>query len=97
MDQAHTGHGRDEMTDLHADFQYADDIWQIALEFEFGVSASDKRYTMEGRGEPGSPLRKAWEAREAARSAWDADRRARQMNAELPEATRDVLKLKGMI
>lgn len=34
--------------------------------------------------------------------AWRADasgaaHRARQMNAELPEATRDVLKLKGMI
>jgi hypothetical protein len=27
----------------------------------------------------------------------EIDRRARQMNAELPEATRDVLKLKGMI
>lgn len=31
---------------------------------------------------------------------WDrqsAEQRARQMNAELPEATRDMLKLKGMI
>lgn len=78
-------------------FQYADDIWQIALEFEFGVSASDKRYAPEGRGNPGSDLRKAYDAREAARAAWEAERRARQMNAELPEDQGAVLRLKGMI
>ena len=46
--------------------QQADDIWQIALEFAFGVRASDMRYQPEGRGEPGTKLHDAWKARDAA-------------------------------
>lgn len=56
-------------------FQHADDIWQIALEFEFGVAASDMRYTEAGRGKPGTKLREAYDARAAASQAWHATRR----------------------
>ena len=52
--------------------QEADDIWQIELEFVFGVCASDMRYQPEGRGEPGTKLNAAWKAREAALRAYHA-------------------------
>jgi hypothetical protein len=53
-------------------FQRADDIWQIALEFKWGVRAGDMRYTDEARGEEGSDLRKAYDDRAAAQAAWNA-------------------------
>jgi hypothetical protein len=57
--------------DAYAAFVLADDIWQIALECRFGVAASDVRYIPAGKGEPGSDLRKAYEARESARIEWE--------------------------
>lgn len=63
--------------DAYETFQMADDIWQIALEFEFGVNASDRRYTIEGRGVDGSKLRAAYDARMAAMRAYEAERDAR--------------------
>lgn len=57
-------------------FQLADDIWQIALEYEFGVRASNMRYTDQGRGAEGSKLRAAYDARVKAHDDWQAARKA---------------------
>jgi hypothetical protein len=49
-------------------FHAADSSWQAALEATFGSpsAAVEARYSPAGRGEPGSPLRTAFEARRAA-------------------------------
>lgn len=52
--------------------QLADDEWQRQLEAAFGRHAGDARYDDRGRGEPGTPLRRAYDEREAARLAWEA-------------------------
>lgn len=57
-------------------FLHADETWQTALVVRFGSMrrAADARYTAAGRGEPGSALRIAFEARHAAYAAWCAAR-----------------------
>lgn len=52
-------------------FQLADDAWSASLRRTFGKQASDVRYTRAGHGFPGSALRVAYNAREAARIAWE--------------------------
>ena len=51
-----------------AAFHTADSIWQAALEATFGSpsAAVGARYSPAGHGEPGSPLRTAFETRRAA-------------------------------
>lgn len=68
-------------TDLMRAFEVADDIWQIALEFEFGINAADMRYRLEGRGAEGSKLRAAYDARMAAMRAYEAAREAARVSA----------------
>lgn len=51
-------------------FQAADDVWSIELQLTFGKEAGQARYEARGRGEEGSALRAAHDAREAARNAW---------------------------
>ncbi len=48
----------------------ADKRWSSILLTTFGKQAGDKRYTRQGRGEPGSELRKAYDAFCAARDSW---------------------------
>ncbi len=57
-----------------AALQLADDEWQRQLEATFGSAAGDARYDERGRGEPGTPLRRAHNDREVARLAWEAAR-----------------------
>jgi len=57
-----------------AALQLADDEWQRQLEATFGRAAGDARYDERGRGEPGTPLRRAYDDREVARLAWEAAR-----------------------
>lgn len=52
--------------------QLADDEWQRQIEAAFGRSAGDARYDDRGRGEPGTPLRRAYDDRAVARLAWEA-------------------------
>lgn len=53
-------------------FQAADDAWSYAL-----PNVANARYKPIGRGEPGTPLRALYEARDAARlifnAAWDVE------------------------
>jgi len=51
-------------------FQAADDAWGDELRRIFGQRAAEARYTSLGEGEEGSSLRRLFEARQAARSAW---------------------------
>jgi hypothetical protein len=60
--------------DLAAAFNAADLIWHDALIDAFGKGGAQARYERRGRGEEGSPLREAYDAREAARQAWEAAR-----------------------
>lgn len=50
----------------------ADDAWQAELERVFGGNASLARYQPRGCGEPGTKLRRLYEARTAAMAAWRA-------------------------
>jgi len=60
-----------------AAFQKADDDWQREIVVELGESrAAEARYRPSGRGQEGTALRRAYEAREAAREAWEAARLA---------------------
>jgi hypothetical protein len=54
--------------------QLADNEWQRQLELVFGSAAGDARYDERGRGEAGTPLRRAYDDREAARQASEAAR-----------------------
>lgn len=56
--------------DLTAAFQAADDAWQAELVRTFGKNAGDVRYTRFAHGETGTPLRAAWDKRDAAEKAW---------------------------
>jgi hypothetical protein len=60
-------------TELHRAAQATDDAWQEALQAAFGKRAGDVRYTKAGQGEPGSELRRLYDARTAAQEAWHAD------------------------
>lgn len=51
-------------------FRLADDEWKRQLEEVFGRAAGDARYDERGRGEEGTPLRRAYDDRDAARIAW---------------------------
>ena len=53
-------------------FTDADDEWTVQLQHAFRGAASEKRYTAEGRGEPGTALRVHADARELARNVWEA-------------------------
>lgn len=53
------------------DFGAADAAWSVELSRTFGSRAGDARYTPEGRGEPGSALADAYEARTAALKAFE--------------------------
>jgi hypothetical protein len=57
-------------TELHRKAQAADHAWSEALQAEFGKHAGDVRYTKAGQGDPGSELRRLYEARMAAQKAW---------------------------
>lgn len=57
-----------------AAFNAADAAWQEQLEAKFGPEAGDARYTGKAKGMEGTPLRAAYEAREAARIAWEGAR-----------------------
>lgn len=56
-----------------AAFEAADEAWQIELENAF-PDAHEARYLPRGKGKEGTPLRAAYDAREAARLAWEATR-----------------------
>lgn len=58
----------------HQAFCAADDAWSLELRKAFGKQAGDVRYTARGKGDPGSVLRAAYDAREAARVAYDRSR-----------------------
>lgn len=53
-----------------AAFEKADEAWQIELENAF-PDAHEARYLPRGKGKEGTPLRAAYEAREAARLEWE--------------------------
>lgn len=57
-----------------AAFDAADAVWQTELDAAFGNGAGDARYQHHGRGNEGTALRAAYEAREAARIAWEGAR-----------------------
>lgn len=48
----------------------ADDAWSAELSRAFKGAAGDIRYTKQGEGEPGTDLRRAYDAFKAARDAW---------------------------
>ena len=62
----------DRLTKYEA-FQRADDEWQRQLVAAWGEGyAAEARYKPSGRGQEGTPLRRAYDDREAARLAWEA-------------------------
>jgi len=75
----------------HLAFQVADDAWSLELQKAFGKRAGDVRYTPRGKGEPGTALRTAYDAREAARIAYDRScgRDERGLPIELEPYDRD--------
>lgn len=56
-----------------AAFDAADAAWQVQLEEVFS-DAHEARYLPRGKGKEGTPLRAAYEAREAARITWEGAR-----------------------
>lgn len=60
-------------TEKHRAALKTDNAWQAELEKVFGKQAGDKRYVRAGKGEPGTALRAAYEARQMAQEAWHAD------------------------
>lgn len=57
--------------DATAAFQTADDAWSAELRRQFGKQSGDVRYTPVGHGAAGTHLRRLYEARDAARIAWE--------------------------
>jgi hypothetical protein len=57
-------------TEKHREALRTDQAWSAELYKAFGRQAGDKRYTMEGRGKPGTALRAAYDARTTADQAW---------------------------
>ena len=60
-------------TEKHRYALETDQAWQAELVKVFGKRAGDMRYVKAGRGELGSALRAAYEARTAAQEAWHAE------------------------
>ncbi len=58
--------------DIQKAFDDSDAYWDHALQLDFGNEAGQARYEEHGKGAPGSELRRAYDARDAARSAWTA-------------------------
>lgn len=56
-----------------AAFDAADAAWQEQIEAAF-PDAHEARYLPRGKGKEGTPLRAAYEARDAARIAWEGAR-----------------------
>lgn len=65
---------KENIADLYAAFEAADHAWDAALVAAWGKDAGEARYRTFGRGQEGTALRAAWEAREASRMAWEAVR-----------------------
>lgn len=55
-----------------ADFEKADAEWTRHLRLSFAADSRNARYEKRGRGTEGSDLRKAYDAREAARQTYAA-------------------------
>ena len=53
-----------------AAFEAAEKAWIVQLVATFGKDAYDMHYTSHAKGEPGTALRAAWDARKAASDAW---------------------------
>jgi hypothetical protein len=51
-------------------FTYENELWDQELTRQFGAGAETCRRRREGRGEPGTPLRKAYDARERVYQSW---------------------------
>lgn len=58
-------------TPEHLAFNAADAAWSAEIKRVFGAKNQDARYYPRGKGEPGSELRRLYEARDAARIAWE--------------------------
>lgn len=56
--------------DIQKAFDETDAYWTDALQLDFGNEAGQARYEARGKGQPGTDLRRAYDARETARSAW---------------------------
>lgn len=56
----------------HLAFNAADAAWSAEIVRVFGKKNQDARYYPRGKGEPGSELRRLYDARDAARRAWEA-------------------------
>lgn len=52
-------------------FNAADAAWSAEIKRVFGEKNQDARYYPRGKGESGSELRRLYEARDAARIAWE--------------------------
>ena len=58
---------------INAELLAADNAWHQTLVDELGPQqAITARYTAEGHGKPGTPLRAAYDLRAAAIAAWEA-------------------------
>lgn len=63
----------DKIADAYAAFESADNAWTQERIRVTGIKRDgDTRFTPEGRGEPGSTLRRLYDARSAAQAAWHA-------------------------
>ena len=60
-------------TEKHKAALQTDNEWSAELCKVFGKHAGDARYTRQGEGVPGSALRAAYEARQAAQEAWHTE------------------------
>lgn len=57
-------------TDKLAAFQAADDAWGDELRRVFGKRSAEARYTNLGKGAEGTEVRRLFEVRDRARTAW---------------------------
>jgi hypothetical protein len=60
-------------TEAHREALATDNAWQAELVKAFGKHAGDMRYQSPGKGDPGTALRAAYEARMAAQARWHAE------------------------
>ena len=68
-------------TEKHKAALQTDNEWSAELCKAFGKRAGDVRYAPEGQGEPGTALRRAYEARRAAQEAWEDESNANVQRA----------------
>lgn len=61
-----------ESAELYGVACYWDNLWQEELTRLYGKNAGDVRYTEEGKGKPGSKLRKTYDIRTKAVQDWHA-------------------------